>query len=65
MGNLQMSEEDIRELISSLAWYDCSAYHVSNVKRILHKHYSDSDFDDVLELFRSNVTMTPGEGCPR
>jgi len=60
-----MAPETVKELIGSLAWYDASAYHAGNVRRILQAEYPDVDFKDDLIWFLRDKTMPPGPGCPR
>jgi hypothetical protein len=54
----------IKELISSLAWYDCSNYHSENVKRILSTAFPGHDFTQDLDLFVKDVYRV-GPGSPR
>jgi hypothetical protein len=60
-----MNESDIKELIFSLAWYDCSAHHNRNVKDILAREFPGADFSTSLEEFDKCKNMPPGPGCPR
>lgn len=60
-----MTESQMKELLWSLAWYDCSCYHSINAKEILKQAYPESDFGSVLEEFRKAKTLAPQEGCPR
>ena len=46
-----MTEETMKELIFSLAWYDASNYHYQNARRILDEHYPGADFSRSLEEF--------------
>lgn len=63
--NESMKPDTLKELIASLAWYDASAHHASNVRRILETEYPGVDFAETLKWFLHNRTMPPGEGCPR
>lgn len=60
-----MTEEKMKELLFSLAWYDASCYHNNNAKEILSNEYPDADFTEALAVFEECKTMPPGEGCPR
>ena len=60
-----MTEDRMKELIFSLAWYDSSAYHSRNVKEILAEEYPEAEFSTTLAEFLTCKTMPPGKGCPR
>ena len=60
-----MTEEKMKDLLFSLAWYDASAYHNRNANEILADEYPDADFTAALEEFVRCKTMPPGRGCPR
>ena len=60
-----MTEEMMKELLFSLAWYDCSNYHHRNAQEILARAFPESDFHRALEEFIKFKTAPPGEGCPR
>ena len=60
-----MNQEQTRELIFSLAWYDCSNYHHSRVEEVLKRAFPGVDFSQLLARFEECRTKPPGEGCPR
>jgi len=60
-----MTEETMKELLFSLAWYDCSCYHNSNTRQILKQQFPETDFTSILIEFEKFRTMPPNEGCPR
>jgi hypothetical protein len=60
-----MTPEKMKELLFSLAWYDCSCHHHNNVRAILADEFPNIDFDESLKEFTKCVTMAPGKGCPR
>ena len=60
-----MTEEKMKELLFSLAWYDASSFHNMNAKNILADEYPSADFSDNLDEFERCKTMPPGKGCPR
>lgn len=60
-----MTEEMMKELLFSLAWYDASCYHNENAKKILSDEYPDCDFTAALDEFERCKIMPPGKGCPR
>ena len=60
-----MTPDTMKELLFSLAWYDASAYHNENARRILREEYPNTDFIEALEDFVKCKTMAPGDGCPR
>ncbi len=60
-----MTEEKMKELLFSLAWYDCSCYHNLNVKEILAQEFPGADFTAALDEFIKCKTMPPGPGNPR
>lgn len=60
-----MTEEKMKELLFSLAWYDASCRHNRNVKEILAGEFPGADFADALEDFLKCKTMPPGPGNPR
>ena len=60
-----MTEDTMKELLFSLAWYDASAHHYRNANEILTREFPKADFTAALEEFVRCKTMPPGEGCPR
>ena len=60
-----MNEEQARELIFSLGWYDCSNYHHGRAEEILRDSFPECDFSQTLEEFEKCRTKPPGEGNPR
>lgn len=60
-----MTIQVFKDLLFSLAWNDCSAYHAQNVKNILKKECPDIDFTEELKLFYENKLMHNKKGCPR
>ena len=60
-----MTEDMMEELLFSLAWYDCSAYHSTNAREILERAFPGVDFKKALEEFKRCKTAPPGEGNPR
>ena len=60
-----MTPDTMKELLFSLAWYDASAYHNENARRILGEEYPDTDLTETLGEFVKCKTMPPGKGCPR
>ena len=60
-----MDPEQMKELLFSLAWYDASAYHSENARRMLRDAFPATDFGATLAEFVKCKTMPPGEGCPR
>jgi len=60
-----MTEEMMKELLFSLAWYDCSNYHNTNAREILARAFPGADFKRALDEFNECKTAPPGEGCPR
>jgi hypothetical protein len=60
-----MTEDKMKELLFSLAWYDCSCHHKLNAKDILAREFPDADFASSLAEFEKCKTMPPGDGCPR
>ena len=60
-----MTEELMKELLFSLAWYDASAYHHRNAEEILARAFPGSNFKAALDEFVLCKTMSLGKGCPR
>ena len=60
-----MTADKMKELLFSLSWYDCSAYHHREVKRILNEAYPDDDFEESLDDFMRCISMKGVKGCPR
>ena len=60
-----MTEEKMKELLFSLAWYDASCYHHNNAKAILATEFPGADFAAALDEFVKCKTMPPGQGNPR
>jgi len=60
-----MTPDTLKELLFSLAWYDCSSYHHNNAKEILSREFPGADFSRALEEVERCKTKPPGEGCPR
>lgn len=59
-----MNEEQTKQLIAYLAWYDCSSYYNRSVKEILKECFPDSDFTECLETFKIDIHKK-GIGSPR
>ena len=59
-----MNEEQTKQLISQLAWYDCSACYNQSVKALLKECFPDSDFTEYLETFKKDAHKK-GKGSPR
>lgn len=62
---MAMTEEQMKELIFSLAWCDASSYHSGNAKMLLKSAYPNADFSKELNEFVKCKAAPPGEGCPR
>ena len=60
-----IAEDTMKDLLFSLAWLDCSAYHSSNVNSILARAFPGVDFKSSLNDFVCCKNMPPGKGCPR
>lgn len=60
-----VSESAMKELLFSLAWYDCSNYHRCRSEEILREAFPECDFSLALEEFEKCRTKPPGEGNPR
>ena len=60
-----MTEEKMKDLLFSLAWYDASAYHSRNAREILASEFPGADFAAALNEFVKCKTMPPGPGNPR
>ena len=60
-----MNEEQARELIFSLGWYDCSNYHHTRVLELLKRSFPERDFSQALAQFEECRAKPAGEGCPR
>jgi hypothetical protein len=59
-----MNEEQTKQLIAQLAWYDCSAVYNQSVKELLKECFPDSDFTGYLETFKEDIRKK-GKGSPR
>lgn len=59
-----MNEEQTKQLIAHLAWYDCSAVYNQSVKELLKECFPDSDFTGYLETFKEDIRKK-GIGSPR
>ena len=60
----EMTEELMKELIFSLAWYDSSNHHYCNVHKILTRAFPEADFSKSLEEFVKYKTPPTNESNP-
>jgi hypothetical protein len=60
-----MNEEQMKELLFSLAWCPFSRYHNENVHEILKKAFPQGDFESSIQEFKEIYLSPPQSGSPK